>query len=150
MNARKTLKLWPLLPFQKDLLDYFSKSNHHHVALSAWISLSHHSPLLFITPGRSSRLYPVSAQSCCRKVNAGHPTFACPCEGVHRSISLMSSSLLLQRCPACLVHLTRIVFVMGCRWPYSCSFVGWRLKDLFNTARSKSNTLRILFHTASL
>ena len=36
----------------------------------------------------------------------------------------MSSSLLLQQCPACLVHLTWIVFVMGGRWPYSCCFVG--------------------------
>ena len=33
--------------------------------------------------------------------------------GAHRSTSLMSSSLLLQQCPACLVHLTCIVFVMG-------------------------------------
>ena len=31
-------------------------------------------------------------------------TFACPCEGVHRSTSLMSSSLVLQQCPACLVR----------------------------------------------
>ena len=39
--------------------------------------------------------------------------------GVHWSTSLMSSSLFLQQCPACLVHLTWIVFVMGGRWPYS-------------------------------
>ena len=31
----------------------------------------------------------------------------------HRRISLMSSSLLLQQCPACLVRLTLIVFVMA-------------------------------------
>ena len=36
----------------------------------------------------------------------------------------MNSSLLLQQCPACLVRLTWIVFVMGGRWPYSCCFVG--------------------------
>ena len=30
----------------------------------------------------------------------------------------MSSSLLFQQCPACLVRLTWIVFVMGGRWPY--------------------------------
>ena len=36
--------------------------------------------------------------------------FACPCEGVHRSTSLMSSPLLLQHCPTCLIL---IVFVMG-------------------------------------
>ena len=35
--------------------------------------------------------------------------------GVHRSILLMSSSLLLQQCPTCLVRLTLIVFVMGGR-----------------------------------
>ena len=37
----------------------------------------------------------------------------------------MSLSLLLQQCPACLVHLTLIVFVMGGRRPYSCCFVGY-------------------------
>ena len=44
--------------------------------------------------------------------------------GVHRSTSLMSSSLLLQQCPGCLVRLTWIVFVMGGRWPYSWCLVG--------------------------
>ena len=39
--------------------------------------------------------------------------------GVHRSTSLLSSSLLLQQCPACLVRLNSIVFVMGGSWPYS-------------------------------
>ena len=48
----------------------------------------------------------------------------------------MSSSLLLQQCPVCLVCLTWIVFVMGGRWPYSCCFVGGCLLDLFNIARS--------------
>ena len=43
---------------------------------------------------------------------------------VHRRTSLMSSSLLLQQCPACLVRLTLIVFVMGGRWPYSWCFWG--------------------------
>ena len=57
-------------------------------------------------------------------------------KGVHRSTSLMSSSLLLRQCPACLVHITWIVFLMGGRWPYSCCFVGCCLQDLFNIARS--------------
>ena len=35
----------------------------------------------------------------------------------------MSSFLLLHQCPACLVRLTLIVFVMGSRWPYSWCFV---------------------------
>ena len=52
--------------------------------------------------------------------------------GVHH----MSSSLLLQQCPACLVRLTWIVFVMGVRWPYSWCFVRCCLQDLFNIARS--------------
>ena len=56
--------------------------------------------------------------------------------GVHRSTSLMSSSLLLQQCPACLVRLTWKVFVMGGRWPYSWCFEGCCLPDLFNIARS--------------
>ena len=44
----------------------------------------------------------------------------------------MSCSLLLQQCPACLIRQTWIVFVMGGRWPYSCSFVECCLQDLFN------------------
>ena len=36
----------------------------------------------------------------------------------------MSSSLLLQQCPACLVHLTWIVFVLGSWWPYSSCLAG--------------------------
>ena len=56
-------------------------------------------------------------------VQAGRPAFAPPYVGVHRSTSLMSSSLLLQLCPACLVRLTWIVFVMGGRLPYSWCLV---------------------------
>ena len=48
----------------------------------------------------------------------------------------MSSSLLLQQCPACLVHLTWIVFVMGGRWPYSWCLVGCCHQDLFNIAHN--------------
>ena len=44
----------------------------------------------------------------------------------HRSSSLI---LLFQQCPACLVRLILIVFVMGDRWPYSCCFVGCCLQD---------------------
>ena len=56
-------------------------------------------------------------------VLAGRPALARPYVGVHRSTSLMNSSLLLQLFPACLVRLTWIVFVMGGRWPYNCCFV---------------------------
>ena len=112
--------------------------HHHHVVLQARISLtlSRHFYLSFIASGRSSGLHPVSSQSCCMYVRAGRSAFAQPYVGVHRSTSLMSSSLLLWQCPACLVHLIWIVFVMGGRWPYSWCFVGCCLQDLFNIARS--------------
>ena len=91
--------------------------HHHHVMLPARISLtlSHHFSLSFIASGRSSGVYPVSSNSCCMYVWAGRPAFARPYVGIHRSTSLMSSSLLLQQSPACLVRLTWIVFVMGGR-----------------------------------
>ena len=112
--------------------------DHHHLAPSAWISLtlSCHSYLSSIASGRSSGYIPYRYRAVCMQVLAGRPAFARLCEVVHRSMSLMSSSLLLQQCPACLVRLTWIVFVMGVRWPYSCCFVGCCLKDLFNIARS--------------
>ena len=56
--------------------------------------------------------------------------------GVHWSTSLMSSSLLLQQCPVCLLRLTWIVYVMGGRWPYSWCLVGCCRPDLFNIARN--------------
>ncbi len=65
-------------------------------------------------------------------VLAGRPAFARLYKRVHRSMSIMSSSQLLHLCSACLVRLTLIVFVMGDWWPYSCSFVGCCLQDLFN------------------
>ena len=93
--------------------------HHHHAVLVARISLtlSHHFSLSFIASGRSSGKHPVSSHSCWMDVRAGRPAFARPCVGVHKSTSLMSSSLLLQQCPACLVRLTWIVFVIGGRWP---------------------------------
>ena len=103
--------------------------HHHHIALVARISLtlSRHSSLSFIALGRSSGQHPVSSHSCWMYVRPGRPAFARPCVGVHKSTSLMSSSLLLQQCPACLVRLTWIVFVIGGRWPYSWCLVGyWR------------------------
>ena len=113
---------------------------YHHVVPPAQISLilSRHFSLFFIASGRSSGLHPVSSQSCCMYVWAGRLAFAWPYVVVHWSTSLMSSSLLLQQCPAWLVHLTWIVFVMGGRWPYSCCFVGCCRQDLFNIALSNS------------
>ena len=85
-----------------------SHHHHHHIALVARISLtlSRHSSLSFIALGRSSGQQPVSSHSCWMYVRAGRPAFARPYVGIHKSTSLMSSSLLLQQCPACLVRLT--------------------------------------------
>ena len=119
---------------------YIFKSNfynhHHHVVPPARISLtlSRHFSQSFIASGRSSGLHPVSLHSCCMYVWAGRPALARPYVGLHRSRSLMSSSLFLQQCPACLVHLTWIVFMMGGRWLYSWCFVGCCRQDLFNIA----------------
>ena len=112
-------------------------SCHHHVMLLARISLTpslspsvfYHLSLLAGLPGYI--LHPHKAA-----VLAGRPTFARPCEGVHGRRSLMSSSLLLQQCPACLIRLIWMVFEMGGRWPYICCFVGCCFQDLFNIARS--------------
>ena len=112
--------------------------HHHHVVPIALISLtlSCHFSLSFIASGRSSGLHPVSSHSCCMYVRAGCPAFARPYAAFYWSTSLMSSSLLLQQCPACLVRLTWIVFVMGGRWPYSWCYLGCCHQDLFNIARS--------------
>ena len=82
--------------------------HHHHVVPLARISLtlSRHFSQSFIASGRSSRLHLVSSHSCIMYVRTGRPAFAWPYVVVHRSTSLMSSSLLLQQCPACLVRLT--------------------------------------------
>ena len=68
------------------------------VIMMLWITLnlSRHSSLSSIASGRSSSLHPVSVQSCCRQVLAGHPILARPCKDVYRNILLMSLSLLLQ------------------------------------------------------
>ena len=104
---------------------------HHHIVPLARISLtlSRHPSLSSITSGRSSGLHPVSALSCCVWVLAGRSAFS---RSVYRSTSPMSSSLLLQYYPACLVRLIWTVFVMGGKWPYSCCFVRCCLHDLFN------------------
>ena len=98
---------------------FIDSHHHHHIVLAAWISLtlSRHSSLSFIALGRSSGQQPVSSHSCWMYVRAGRPAFARPCVGIHKSTSLMSSSLLLQQWPACLVCLIWIVFVIGGRWP---------------------------------
>ena len=123
---------------------FFSAHHHHHhhhhhyVMPQARMSLilSRHFSQSLISSGRSSGQHPVSSHSCWMYVRAGCPAFAQPCVGVHKSTSLMSSFLLLQQCPACLVRLTWIVFVIRGRWPYSWCLVGCCCQDLFKIARS--------------
>ena len=110
--------------------------HHHHPLARISLTLSRHFSLSFIASGRSLGLHPVSSHSCCMYVRAGSPAFAWPYAGVHRSTSLMSLSLFLQQCPACLVRLAWIVFVMGGRWLYSWCLVGCCCQDLFNITRN--------------
>ena len=104
----------------------------YHVVRLARISqtLFLHVSLSFIAFGRSSGLYPVSSHSCCMNVRAVRPAFDWPYAGVHRSTSLTISSLLLQHCPACLVGLACIVFVIGGRWPYTVKCKNCSLKKI--------------------
>ena len=76
----------------------------HYVALRALNSmiLFLHYSLTSIRHGKSSSWHSVPAVSWCF---VSLPTFKRPCVGVHKRTSLMSSSLLHQQCPACLVRL---------------------------------------------
>ena len=134
MNATEIARLQILKNISSNQL--ILHQHHHHVLPLARISptLSRHFSLSFIASGRSSGLHPVSSRSCCMYDRAGRPAFARPYVGDHRSTSLMSSSLLLQQCPACLVRQTWIVFVMEGRRPNSCYLVGCCHRDLFNIA----------------
>ena len=123
--------------FSISLTDYVTKIHHyHHDVPLARISLtlSRHFSLSCTAYGRFSGLHPVSSHSCWLYIRAGRPAFARPYVRVRRSTSLMSSSLLLQQCPVCLVRLTWIVFVMGGWWPYSWCLVGCCRQNLFNIA----------------
>ena len=130
--------VFPLYPYQNFSSFIYIYIYIHHVVPLARISLtlSHHFFLSFIASGRSSGLHPVFSHSCCMNVVAGCPAFARPYVGFHWGTSLMSSSLLLLQCPAYLVCLTCIVFVMGGKWSYSWCFVGCCRQDLFNITRN--------------
>ena len=101
--------------------------------LSPLFPIVHHLRQVFRATSRilTLLLYVCSSWSSC---------FCSAISGVHRSTSLMSSSLLFQQCPTCLVRLTWIVFVMGGRWPYSWYFVGCCRQDSFNIARNECTT----------
>ena len=94
MNFKNAIWTWE---FRRMMCNHHHH-HHHHVARVARISMtiSRHSSLSFITLGRSSGQLPVSSHSCWMYVRAGRPAFARPCVGVHKSTSLMSSSLLKQ------------------------------------------------------
>ena len=119
------------------LIKHYHHHHHYHTAPSARISLnlSRHPSLSSIffrqiswaTSRIGTELLYIGSSWC-------HPAFSRPREGVHRSKSIIGSSLLLQQCPTCLIILTLIVFVMGGKWPYSCCFIGCCLHDLFSIA----------------
>ena len=69
--------------------------HHHHVVPPAriFLTLSRQFSQSFIAFGRSSGQHPVSSHSCCMYVRTW------PYAGVHRSTSLMSSSLLFSSVP---------------------------------------------------
>ena len=120
---------------------YHRQHHNHYVMLLARFSLalSRHSSLSSIAPSRSFMLHPVSAAAAAEMLLIGSScssNTARPCEGVYRSTSSMSLSLLLQQYPAYLVRITWMVFEMGDRWPYNCCFVGCCLQDLFNIVGS--------------
>ena len=58
---------------------------------------------------------------------------------VHKGTLLISLSLLLWLCSACLNRLTRIVSEMGGKWLYGCCFVGCYFEDLTKIAQVKIN-----------
>ena len=66
----------------------------------------------------------------CRAV-VGNFFLAHPCIGVYKRMSLISSSLLLLKCRACLVHLSWMVLKMGGKWSNNHCFMGYCFQDLF-------------------
>ena len=105
--------------------------HHHHVVPLAQISLtlSRHLSLSFIASGRSSGLHPVPSYSCCMYARAGRPAFARPYVGVHRSTSLMSSSLLLQH--AWFIYLGHYMYIYIYCHPQTYCFI---VSQLFSVA----------------
>ena len=91
--------------------NFFFIYNYHHVVLIALSPLTHSFSLSlslslsFITFSRSSRLHLVSVQSWCMLLFPVQSIQACPCVEVHKRISVMNSSFLLQQCWSCLFYL---------------------------------------------
>ena len=116
-------------------------------------TLSLHVSLSFIAFGRSSGLHPVSSHSCCMNVRAGRPAFDWPYAGVHRSTSLTITSLPLQQCPARLVRLACIDFVIGVGGRTVCAVWGVAARTcsillatfLYNCRRASSPTVIYIY-----
>ena len=143
----------------KIMLAVVSFHIHHHVVPWARISLTlfRHLSLSSIAFTRSFRLYSVSIQNSCALVQARRPTPACPCEGVHRRTSLMSSS----SCMSCssnfngfrdvklstISNIFRVLILLLDSWYLHCSGLlvlskvgdlsrGWPESFLFNSVVS--------------
>ena len=133
---------------------HVTKNHHHHhhvlpLARIPWPSLTtfpyRSSPLICL---QGHILYLHIAAECMFELIVLF--FTRPYVGVHRSTSLISSSLLLQQWPACLVRLAWIVFVIGGRWSYSWCFVVCCRQDLFNIARNILVSLPFSFFSSRL
>ena len=109
--------------------------HHHQVMLIAQIllDLSCHLYLPSISLGRSSRHYPVFAQSWPLSVFVVRPTLIGLCQRAHRWTLLISSSVHLQQCPPCLARLARAVCEIGREFPYDRNYAEWSFKYLFKT-----------------
>ena len=81
------------------------------IDITEFLTLSCHQSLWSITPGMSSRLHSVSTLNWCKYLLVDQHW------RIYEKTLLMSSPLLFQQCPTCLV------WEMGDRWPYSCCFV---------------------------
>ena len=114
------------------------------------LTLSCRFSLSFIAFDRSSGLHPVSSHSCYMYIRAGRPAFARSYEGVHRSTSFMSSSLLLQPCPAYLVRQLTITRHAGHCWRSRDELI----RDVFlwtpTNGPCKSRTTGTNIHSAAM
>ena len=92
--------------------------HHYQGVQTKWIPLHPSScpSLLIITVSKSSSRHQVSTESWWMWVFAGQPTLVCPCVGVHRRLSLMSSCLHFQQYPK---YLAYFFFGWFVRWEVS-------------------------------
>ena len=67
---------------------------------------------------------------------AGQLTLVRPCVGVQGRTSLMSLSIILLLCPACLAYLIWMIYEMGDKWLYRDCFVAFCFQDLFKSSTS--------------